>query len=361
MLNDLRQFYSQGKWSSIIILLFPLLVIFSFIFFFIVIIRRCFYSWGVLASYRPVARVVSVGNITFGGSGKTPMVVFLSRFYSAQGRRPAVILRGYKKPGRQAGTGLSSGEEDFYELGDEGRLLKETLNGSARVVSGINRAFLARRLDAEKKCDVFVLDDGFQHLALKRDLDIVMVDATRPFGNGWILPAGPLREPPGALRRANIFCVSRVNEVDAASLNEVKCRLAEINPGALIIESVHKPVGLYELATGKERALNDLIHKPVGIFCGIGNPSSFEKSVMGAGAVIVKRRFFDDHHVYSSEDLAGLFGDGAAAGIQTWVTTQKDAMRIKDIQKGGTLVLVLKVSLDVTKGFEELRGRLLSL
>lgn len=341
-----------------VILLFPFFVIFSFFFQLLCAARRGLYRQGLLASYRPGARVVSVGNITLGGSGKTPMVAFLAGFFSGQGRHPVVLLRGYKKP---RGMAASAPEKDFYALGDEGSWLKESLKGRAGVLAGKDRVALARGLDSEKKCDVIILDDGFQHLALKRDVDIVMVDAKRPFGNSWILPAGPLREFPAALRRADILCVSRVDEADAASVEAVRDRLWRINPDALIIESVHKPSGLVELATGREKPLDVLSGEPVGIFCGIGNPASFEKSVMEAGAVILKRCFFEDHHVYSPVGLARLFREGSRDGVKVWVTTEKDAQRLTGLKTGDTVVLVFKVTLAVIKGYEELRGRLSAL
>lgn len=343
--------------TPVVACLFPALFFLSFVFRATLMVRRWFYRWGILGSYRPRVRVVSVGNLTLGGSGKTPMAAALARYFSARGRRPAVILRGYARPARASAIG----DLELHELGDEGSFLKEHLEGRCQVYAARNRALVARRLDAEASCDVIILDDGFQHLALKRDLDIVMVDVTRPFGNGCLLPAGPLREPRGALRRANIICLARCDEAGSAAVRDLEACLHKMAPKALIVESVHASVGLIDLATLGQKSLNDLVGVSVGIFCGIGNPSSFEASVARIGARIAARRFFDDHYAYRPQDLAQLFREGSALGVKVWVTTEKDAARMKaGALSGGAEVPVwaLQVVLVVTEGQGEFYGRL---
>jgi tetraacyldisaccharide 4'-kinase len=205
--------------------------------------------------------------------------------------------------------------------------------------------------------DVFLLDDGFQHGRLKRDLDIVALDAARPFANGHLLPAGPLRESPRALRRADVLFLTRIDEASRPDLEASRRAVSALNAAALIVEARHAPVGLFDAASGQSRGLAFLEGRAVGVFCGIARPDSFVKTLTGLGARVVTHRFFGDHHSFTAAEIAGVLGDATAAGAEAIVTTQKDAERLGPASRRG--ILVLRVALVVECGEEELHDRLI--
>lgn len=357
MASVLRSFYTEGRITPVIALLFPALWILSLIYGAAMKLRRFLYDRGLLRSYRPASRVVSVGNLTLGGSGKTPMVAYLAEYFKARGgRRTAILIRGYKRPSEKTALG----DEDFRRMGDEASMLKNMGIGS--VVASRERAREARRLDAEGATDVIILDDGFQHVRLARDLEIVLVDATRPFGNGCVLPAGPLREFRGALRYADVLCVTRADEAPAGSRDRLRASLAGLNPRALLIESAHRTRGLYDLMTGKPESLNVLSGAGIGLFSAIANPASFLHSVESAGGRIVVKKFFEDHHVFLPQEIRDIIREGAQRGVRVFVTTQKDAPRLAGLLPPQDVRLfVLKVGLEITRGEKEFHERLSSL
>lgn len=245
--------------------------------------------------------VISVGNLTVGGAGKTPVALFLGSRLAARGLRPAVLSRGY---GRKLRTPMQvSPQSSVDDVGDEPLLLARR---GLTVFVGPHRAILAR-MAVERGANVLLLDDGLQHHALARDLDVVVVDASSPFGNGHALPRGPLRELPRGLRR-----------VGRGLLWLTRCdlsrdpRVAELPPWPTV-ESAYEP-----------RA-PELRGRRVFLFAGIARPPSFEATVRALGAEIAGARWFRDHHRYSASDLAGL---RRAAGGALLVTTEKDLVRI---------------------------------
>lgn len=264
--------------------------------------------------------VVSVGNLTVGGTGKTPFVVRLARELAGEGRRPAVVSRGY---GGRAGRGpvvvsRGSGPEVSAEIGgDEPVMLASRLPG-VPVLVGSDRVLgvgAARDLGA----DVAILDDGFQHRRLGRALDIVVVDAARPVGNGRLLPAGPLREPPASLARAGLVVAMEREPGSAAGALRV---LRAVAPGVPWIAARKAPAGFF-LADGRpagspERAI---------AFCGIGAPSSFRSDLELAGVALDAFHAMDDHHPFTAAELTGFHEESVAAGVPL-VTTEKDLARV---------------------------------
>ncbi len=265
--------------------------------------RRTLYAKGWLKPRRLKAAVISVGNVTVGGTGKTPMVLWLAEKFLAKGKRVAILTRGYK------GSGGSS---------DEIELLKHRLGG--RVLFGVrpDRFASGSRLESENAIDVFLLDDGFQHLQLARDLDIVMLDVSRSLTNEWLLPAGSLREPIAGCRRADILVVSR------------KCEKPVIEGGdadALPIFCAQtRLIGFQKFGLDADtKVLGDLGPGPFLAFCGIGNPGAFFDDLSRWHVPVAEKKVFSDHHKYSARELQELQSRSEACGAVGLVTTEKDA------------------------------------
>ena len=359
-MRGLEAFYAQKKVTKTYFVLFPLLFLLSGIYGLLLEILKFLYRAGILRSYRSSAKVISVGNITLGGSGKTPLVEYLADLLTRDGHRVAILLRGYKRP-QQPSAGVS---QDYYTNGDEGSMLKQNLKGRATVLTGPDRVGLTRRLDEEGGFDTIILDDGFQHWKLKRDLDIVTIDATDPFGNGLLLPAGHLREEVSSLARADIFCLTRCDEATEEKCRKLKSRLTNINPRSSVVIAIHAPENLYQLGTEKEAGLDALRGDQVCVLCGIANPCSFLTSVQKLGARVAMKSFFQDHHPYREHEIIDIAKKCIDARADKIVTTQKDAVRLaglsclKDL---GVDIWVLRIGLKIIVGKEGLDGRLRSL
>jgi tetraacyldisaccharide 4'-kinase len=355
-MKSLRVFYTNNEATLTYKILFPLLFFLSLVYGFFLYLARA----GQFGSYRPQAKVISVGNITLGGSGKTPFVELLIGLLSKRGRHPAVLIRGYKKPRGREGLGV----EDYRLLGDEARMLTENLKGRAGVFVGSDRVSIARQADQEKKFDTMVLDDGFQHWGLKRDLDVVMVDATNPFGNGFLLPAGHLREGVSALKRADLICLTRTDEAPEAAVDALASKISGISPQAPLVWLVHVPEVLYDLTTEARVSAESIKNAEVGLLCGIANPISFLRTVERLGGRVVIKKFFEDHHDFSAEELADLSRVCAASHVSKVIVTEKDAARLKgrpDLKSLKIDILVLRIAVKIVKGQEALDERLDSL
>ena len=270
--------------------------------------RRYNRGRGVKKLPRPV---ISVGNITAGGTGKTPVVRWLCEQLRAAGRHPAVLLRGYKSTG-----GVS----------DEQRMLQDALNGPGQtpIVVHINPNRFAGGNDVLREhpeVDVFVLDDGFQHRRLARDVDLVLINATEPFGHDRVHPRGLLREPLRGLRRAHAVLITRSDEVDAEALAQIEQRIRE-HAAAPIFHAMHAQVGFR--SNSAFHPIEELAGKRLFAFCGIGDPESFLRQLQSRAGNLVGSRVFADHHVYTDRDLGQLNQAAATAGAEALVTTEKD-------------------------------------
>jgi len=359
-MTGLKIFYTEGRRTALYIVLFPLLFALSCFYFLLVWLGAFLYTKGILKSYRSKGKVISVGNITLGGSGKTPLVEYLAHQLADEGRHVCVLLKGYKTPKENKAIG----SPDYYVYGDEASMLKENLKDKAVVLTGNRRDELAQGIDAGSLCDTILLDDGFQHWRLKRDWDIVVMDATRPFGSRLLLPAGHLREGVFSLKRAHCFVLSHCDEASGEEIAELEKLLFFINPRADILRSVHAPESLTHLKTGKKEKLDILKGVSVGLFCGIAQPASFLNTVKKLGAHVVLERFFDDHHHYQQEEITDFIENCRGSGIQRILTTEKDAPRVSGLVRSVDLridILVLRIVLKITKGQEILNGRLYSL
>lgn len=356
----LKRFYTENKITAAYIILWPFLFFLSGVYLGILWFVKSLYRLGFLKAYKPSVKVISVGNITLGGSGKTPLVEYCADTVLAQGHRVAIVMRGYRRPENDKGIGLKG----YYDFGDEGSMLKKNFKGKVLVEISRDRCRLVRRLEQNHSCDTVVLDDGFQHWALARDLDIVALDASNPFGNTRVLPLGHLREGLSSLKRADFFCLTHCDEVAEAELTKLESLLRRLNPDAGQARSIHAPQYLYNLRTDERISLDILKGAPAGLLCGIANPSSFQKSVERLGAVVQIKSFFEDHHEYRQDEIRHCQEACLRAHVGKLITTEKDAQRLGEFVKSNKLqveLIVLKISLKVIKGEEALRERLSSL
>ncbi len=253
--------------------------------------------------------LISVGNITWGGTGKTPLVKMIARGLSDMGRRVVVVSRGY------------GGDEDLF--------LQEAL-ARVPVVVDRNRARACRRALAEFGAEVIILDDGFQQWGLDRDLDIVAVNCSDPFGNGRLLPRGILREPLSALNRANVFFLTRADAVEKKELLRLRRRLRELNSRALIVEAVYFPAGLSYLDEPKRKVEPaELAGRKAALLAGIADPGSFSRLVKNMGMTVAAEIFHPDHHQYGYGDLLEAVEICRRAGVELLAITEKDAVKLR--------------------------------
>lgn len=304
-----------------------------------------FYRINVLPRHVLPKPVICVGNMTLGGVGKTPFVQFLVRVFKAEKLKPAVLIRGYM---------------DQKGISDEAVMLQESLEGVV-VAVGKDRVKTAREAFQEDPVDVFILDDGFQHWRLKRDLDIVLIDAANPFGNGRLIPRGILREPVASLKRAGIIVLTKTDS-KAANVALLREKLKKINPDCPVIETVHKPVSLHDVRNHNSGIdLSALRAKAVCSFCGIGDPKSFQDLLIQLGADLKRNFDFMDHHVYTREDVDGIIKYCRDNNVSTIITTQKDAVKVGSFayRLGKDLSLFsLEIAIEIVKGKDEFLQRI---
>jgi len=302
-------------------------------------LHRAAYERGALSRRRLGCHVICVGNLVVGGTGKTPLAAWLARGLHLRGRKVALASRGYGGSGRDPVSVVSDGRfvrGRAESVGDEPMLLAARAAG-VPVLVGRDRGLVGLRALSAFGADVLVLDDGFQHHRLQRDLDVVSFDGRFGLGNRHCLPLGPLREPLRALRRADAIAV-----VDGPLPEPDASRIASRTPGAHRISIRRRPGPLRPLAGGVPEPVESLRDLEVGVLCGLANPAAFRTSVEALGARVVAERCFPDHHRYRKKDLVGLADDA-----QRWVTTEKDAVKIVPAWTGRAEVRVLGLRLAV--------------
>ncbi len=274
--------------------------------------------------------VISVGNITVGGTGKTPLVIDLVTRLDRLGRSPAVLARGYGSP--------------VDEPNDEERLIRRYCP-SAIYIADPNRVRAADRAARQLGADVAVLDDGFQHRRLARNLDIVLIDATCPFGYNHVLPRGLLREPLIGLRRAGLFVVTRCDQVSANALARVEAELRRIADDVPIIRCLHRVASIEPLGGGD--SIPDIAGRRVILFASIGRPAAFATTVASLGAAIVATHWWPDHYHYRSRDVRELVARHRRLPHDLLLTTEKDAVKLTDL-KGidSSSIAVVRVAIE---------------
>ncbi len=280
---------------------------------------------------RVAVPVFSVGNVTTGGTGKTPLVIELAQLLEHRGRRVAVLSRGYKAVADQPA--------------DELLLVSRRLPGLV-CVGDPDRLTAAGRVIEDHGVDAIVLDDAFQHRRLARDLDVVVVDATCPFGYGHLLPRGLLREPLTGLRRADLIAVTRADLIEADALAALHDRLAELAPRALRVSCRHTPAGLFEL---DGRSADPSVELTGRVLCcsAIGNADAFEATVRRAGGDVRAHLRWPDHHRYDRADLDRLAAEAGHCRAELLVTTEKDAVKLAELSYDWPIrVLALRIEID---------------
>lgn len=301
--------------------------------------------------------VISVGNITVGGTGKTPLVEKLARYLSEQNIRAAVLSRGYGGHARSPLV-VSDGINVLATAGaagDEPYLMATKLK-SVPVLVNRNRSVIGEMAIERYGCRVLLLDDGFQHRALARDLDIVVIDASRPWGNGWLLPAGPLREPLSALERADIIVLSRVEST--ADPERVRNALRQFtrNP---VVEAKHVPDGWIDLKNRSVRPLKILKKERLFAFAGIGHPEAFLKTLEPLCRTVSGFLSFGDHHRYTGKDLFRIAKAAQRSGVDAVVTTEKDAVRLPSRIETEVPWYSLRIEIEFGRGEQELKNAMI--
>ena len=311
--------------------------------------REWLYARGLLQSRVLDCPVVGIGNLTVGGTGKTPAVELAVRTLMDLGHRPAVLSRGYGRRG--GGVQIVADEAsirlDAEEAGDEPFLLARRLPG-VPVVVGPNRYEAGRVARARFGVTAIVLDDGFQHRTLRKDLEIVMARAERPWGNGRMLPGGPLREPLGGLGRAHLVVATGARRLDEA--REVTETVARVAPAVPVLTAVHVPTECFESSAMRVVALDKLGRTRLLAFAGIGSPAGFRRTLREAALTVVDFLEFADHHWYTREELGRLERRAADVGADALVTTEKDWVRLRPLPPLKRPVYVLSVRLLLTSG-----------
>jgi tetraacyldisaccharide 4'-kinase len=308
--------------------------------------RARLYDSGVLTVRRLPLPVVSVGNLTVGGSGKTPVVVALARILSRKGLRVCIISRGYKRRKNSPLLRVSDGQGTLCRLreaGDEPFMIAKMLRG-VEVWVGKDRCKVGLEALRCGQIDVFLLDDGFQYRGLYRDVDILVMRAPRPFGNGRLLPLGPLREPQSEALRAHLWILNVTEDPQGGitSMEVLRGLSAEIP----IVRSRLTPLYLWRLDSHEKMELEGLEGKEVGIICGIGRPKGLLRLVESLGARVAHCLSYPDHHWYNLKDLRKIEGLIKKASI--WITTEKDAWKLKEAmtRHGGIWVLATEMILE---------------
>jgi tetraacyldisaccharide 4'-kinase len=287
---------------------------------------------------RVCAPVISVGNVTVGGTGKTPFVAWLAAWFRERGVNVAIISRGYGSRG--------------------GKPNDEALELAARLpdvphLQNADRVAAARMAKEKHLGDLLILDDAFQHRRIARDLDIVLLDALAPFGFGHLLPRGLLREPVQGLGRAQVVALSRSDAVSETRREEIRREVERFAPRAIWVEVVHRPQHLIS-ASGETFAIDDLKSQPVAAFCGIGNPAGFRHTLAACGFTAASFLELPDHCAYSESDLARLREWLKPLPVQYAICTRKDLVKIDSPKLAEKQVVALDICLEITRGRKEL-------
>ncbi|UCD35032.1 MAG: tetraacyldisaccharide 4'-kinase [Nitrospiraceae bacterium] len=315
-------------------------------------------KWYYRTPKRLPAGVISIGNLTLGGTGKTPAVISVAQEAKNRGLSVCILTRGYR--GRTMNiTFVSRGSGPLLspaEAGDEACLMAEALEG-VPIVKGKDRYEAGLfALDNLKTKPLFILDDGFQHWKLFRDADVLLIDATNPFGNGKLFPEGRLREPLSAMNRAHIIVITKSDMAQEGSVASITRTVRQYNQDAPLFTSSHRAAGLVT-ARGESMPADSLQSKSIYAFCGIANPASFTSTLTYAGAAVRGLRAFRDHYIYTQKDIDEIISD--AAGMEI-ITTEKDLVKLKNLDIPENL-RALKVAFSVNGEFYDSLFTLVSL
>lgn len=320
-------------------LLKPCLWVFSVPYRIVVAIRNKLFDWRLRSIQSPTVPVISLGNLTTGGTGKTPCVAYLTQWFQQQGLKVALLSRGYRAlPG---------------EVNDE-KLLLDRLCPGVPHYQNPNRCAAAVQAVTEG-AQLLILDDGFQHRKLARRLDIVLIDAVCPWGHGHLLPRGLLREPKSSLRRADFVILTRADQCSLAVLESLTNEIAKHISRDLIAHAIFRPQALVN-TEGKTKTLESVAGKKVWAFCAIGNPAGFRQTLESAGFCLSGMQIFPDHHHYSNDELQEIGTRAASASVDLILTTGKDLVKISEQKLCGVPVWAVEIGAEIGWGREAFEG-----
>lgn len=306
-------------------------------------------------------QVISIGNIVVGGTGKTPVAIAVAEAFREAGRKSAILLRGYRSNIDDDWAVVSDEKEILLspkQAGDEAYMIAKELS-DVPVLIGKDRYRTGTEAIKRWDVDAVILDDGFQYRKLKRDADIVVIDATQPFGTRRLLPRGTLREPGRALRRADLILITRINQVD--NPQRLREQIRRYAPNIPVAESIHEPECLYPIGTRKPIELEFLKSKRVLAVCGIGNPESFEQTLYSLGVSYVELLAFGDHYQYSVNDIKDISKRQTESNSEIIVTTKKDEPKLlvflhcfNSQSDLSSIIYILSIKLKVLTGQDSL-------
>ena len=296
--------------------------------------RNYRFDTGGYRIHRAAVPVVSVGNLTVGGTGKTPMVEWIARRFRERGLRVAVVSRGY-------GAEVGSANDEARELGQR---LPDVSH-----VQDPNRVEAARRAVDEFGGQVIILDDGFQHRRLARDLDIVLLDALEPFGFGHVFPRGTLREPVAGLRRAHVVVLSRAAMMAPSEREAIRRHVISVAPQAAWAETTHVPQALRS-SSGSEVPIPSLNGKTVAAFCGVGNPAGFQDTLRLCGYRVIAFREYADHYRYPRADVESLIAWADGLGVEAVLCTHKDLVKLGVDRLGSRPLWAVTIAVEFLSG-----------
>ena len=333
----------------------------SCIFAFVVAVRYFFFKTGVFKRFPLGVQVISIGNVTAGGTGKTPVTEIFARKLSAEGRKVAILSRGYRRKEApwwqrlftqvvEPPLVVSDGKHILLDAsvgGDEPYMLASNLPGVAVVVDR-NRVKAGRYAIKRLGCDTLILDDGFQYQKLKHSVEVVLVDSTNPFGNGNMLPRGILREPVRHLKRADIIFLTKCR----GDVSGVRNLVRKYNTRAQIVECNHAPRILKDVWSREEYSLDFLKGKTLCTLSAIASPKGFENSLRALGAKVIWCERYADHHRYDSSEVLYALNRTADMGADALVTTEKDAVRFPRFETTPVKCLYLRIAIDILSGLE---------
>ena len=346
------------RYSKLILIFFAIGRIFSPFYAMIMRFRAYLYARGAFKQHRLPAFVISVGNITIGGTGKTPLVQNLAAKVLHLGLKPAIISRGYAGKAKQQINIVSNEKEIFLnavDAGDEPRLLAENLPG-VPVLTGLNRAIPGYHAVHKLGADCIILDDGFQHLGVKRDVDLVLFNADAPLGTNRVLPGGDLREPLDALQRADGYVITGITDGNRKNVSLLQRHLEKRFPGKPFFLGEYTPVP--HLKKGEDHLItsipiSEVLELPFYAFCGIANPESFKNLLDCHNFTINGFSTFQDHHLYTKKNICALHDRAQDSGAQALLTTSKDFVKLKSMMPMDMPIFSLDIELVLDASFDD--------
>ncbi len=353
----LRKIWYAETDISVLNPLIPVLYLLSLVYRLVISLRNRMYDLGICKEHKLPCKVISIGNITVGGTGKTPMVIMLAKLLKEKGYKPAILSRGYGGKVKSPVNVVSDGAHirmGYAEAGDEPVLIAKSAEGIP-VLTGPQRILTGNVAVKTLGADVLILDDAFQHRSLFRDVDIVLLHRENSFGNGYMLPRGPLREPPAALKRAD-HIIWKDRGLDGRFPQYCELGIGTFLP---VLSGYLKPKDLVRGNSGDSLPLEYIGGKKICAFAGIGSPETFRETIESLGGIPVGFTAFPDHYRYTAEDISDILKRSSASGAEIIMTTEKDSVRLNDFPDFLKDILILRVEMAMLPSREEFAAQIL--